>query len=74
MSYRKFLSTVFLLYVVLGCWKGHLAVFEGSAEEPRQIYPKKIDALPEDDQEALAEGILIRDPRRLEELLRDYLS
>ncbi len=74
MRYRKFLSTVFLLYVVLGCWKGHLAVFEGNAEEPRQIYPQKIDALPEDDQEALAEGILIRDPRRLEELLRDYLS
>ncbi len=74
MRYRKFLSTILLLYVVLGCWKGHLAVFEGAAEEPRQIYPRKIEALPEEDRKALEEGILIRDPRRLEALLKDYLS
>ena len=72
--HQGFAAWALLLYVVLGSWKGYLAVFEGAAEEPRQIYPVKIEALPEEDRQALAEGILIRSPDRLKALLEQYLS
>lgn len=74
MRHTRLAATILLLYVILGSWKGYLAVFEGAAKEPRQIYPLKIEALPAEDQQALAEGILIRSPNRLRELLEDYLS
>ena len=72
--HKGFVAAALLLYVVLGSWKGYLAVFEGAAEEPRQIYPLKIDTLPEDAQQALLGGILVRSPDRLKELLEQYLS
>lgn len=74
MRHKGFALWALLLYVILGSWKGYLAVFEGAAEEPRQIYPLKIEALPAQDQQALLDGILIRCPNRLNELLEDYLS
>lgn len=73
MKNRMWLA-VLLLYVVLGNWKGYLALFDGGKEEPRQIYPLLVVSLPEADQKALDEGILIRNDRRLQQLLEDYLS
>lgn len=67
-------SLLLAMYLVLGCWKGYLALFEQDASEPRQIYPTKIDTLPQADQDALAEGIIVRNDRRLQQLLEDYLS
>ena len=71
---RRALSIALALYLVLGCWKGHIALFEEGAEEPRQIFPNKVSSLPEADQAALIEGILIRNERDLNQLLEDYLS
>ena len=65
---------VLLLYVILGNWKGYLALFEGEAAEPRQIYPKLVEELSEEDQNALNEGVLIRNDRLLKQLLEGYLS
>ena len=62
------------LFVVVGSWKGYLAVFREAESEPWQIYPTKVSSLPLSDQKALEKGILIRNERDLEQLLEDYLS
>ncbi len=74
MVLRKILCTVCMLYVVLGSWKGYVAIFEENKEEPRQIFPYLVASLPEEDQKALEKGIIVRSDRKLQELLEDYLS
>lgn len=71
---QKMISTLLALYVVLGTWKGYVALFEKGAEEPRQIFPTPVSSLPPADQAALEAGIPIRNQRNLEQLLEDYLS
>ena len=74
MMKRKLASAVLAMYVVLGCWKGYVALFNEGAQEPRQIFPTPVAALPPADQEALEEGIPVRNDRDLQQLLEDYLS
>lgn len=74
MNRRSVLSAALALYLVLGNWKGHIALFDEGAPEPRQIFPNKVSSLPEADQAALESGILIRNERDLNRLLEDYLS
>ena len=71
---KKARAVILALYMVLGSWKGYLALFEKGAEEPRQIYPYPIEALPSADQHALAAGIPIHSDRQLQQFLEDYLS
>ena len=71
---KRILSSLLALYVVLGSWKGYVALFEKGHEEPRQIYPTQITSLPEADQIALQNGIIIRNQRDLDQLLEDLLS
>ena len=70
---RSFVSAL-VLYLLLGSWKGYLALFENGKEEPRQIFPCQISTLPEADQAALEEKITIRNDRDLQQALEDYLS
>lgn len=70
---RGFLS-VLVLYLLLGSWKGYVALFENGSEEPRQIFPCQVSSLPEADQLALEEKIPIRNDRDLQQVLEDYLS
>lgn len=70
----KLFQTLLALYLVLGCWKGYVALFDKGAAEPRQIFPTPVEALPEADRQALEEGIVIRNDRDLNQLLEDYLS
>ncbi len=74
MRYKNRLSALLLLYLVLGTWKGYIALFEGGKTEPKQIYPTQIASLPETDQASLEKGIIVRNDRDLEALLDDYLS
>lgn len=62
------------LYLLLGSWKGYVALFENGQEEPKQIFPCPVDSLPEADQQALAEKIPFRNQRDLQQALEDYLS
>ena len=71
---RKSISLVIALYLVLGTWKGYIALFEGDSSEPRQIYPNQVFSLPPCDQKALEEGIIIRSEEKLQQLLEDFLS
>jgi len=74
MKFPGMLTTAFALYLILGTWKGYVALFQEDATEPRQIFPCKVISLPEADQTALEEGIIIRNERDLNQLLEDYLS
>lgn len=74
MFVRRLLSSLLALYVILGSWKGYVALFDEDATEPRQIYPCKVISLPQADQQALESGILIRNQRDLDRLLEDFLS
>ena len=72
---RKKLFSIFLaLYVVLGTWKGYVALFDKGKDEPRQIFPNTVASLPQEDQAALEKGIVVRNDRQLQQLLEDYLS
>ena len=74
MKTHRLLTAVILLYLVIGTWKGYVALFDQCAQEPRQIFPCPVAALPQCDQDALAQGIIVRNQRDLEQLLEDYLS
>jgi len=74
MVFRRLVTSALLLYVILGSWKGYVALFEEEAAEPRQIFPCKVASLPLSDQQALENGIVIRNSRDLNRLLEDFLS
>lgn len=74
MRKRKQISALLLLYLVLGTWKGYVALFDGGKPEPRQIFPTAVASLPELDQLTLENGIIVRNDRDLQALLDDYLS
>lgn len=72
---RKRPITAFLaLSLVLGSWKGYLALFEKGSPEPRQIFPCSVSSLPTADQQMLESGIPIRNAEQLRQALEDYLS
>ena len=49
-------------------------MFRPGKEEPWQIYPTPVSSLPEEDRKALEEGIVVRNRRKLEQLIEDYTS
>ena len=74
MKSGRLLPVILALYVVVGTWKGYVALFDQGAAEPKQIFPCPVEALPESDQQALEKGIIVRNQRDLQQLLEDYLS
>ena len=74
MKKMRLAAAFFALYVVIGTWKGYVALFDPGAAEPKQIFPCPVEALPEIDQQALENGIIVRNQRDLQQLLEDYLS
>ena len=74
MLWKRIFLSALVLYLLLGSWKGYLALFEKGSQEPKQIFPCQISTLPEADQAALAEKIPIRNDRDLQQALEDYLS
>lgn len=71
---KRFFPALLALYLILGSWKGYVAIFEKDSAEPRQIFPTQVASLPLSDQTALAAGIIVRNQRDLNRLLEDYLS
>ena len=74
MLWKKPLVKMLVLYLILGSWKGYVALFEKGKEEPKQIFPCPVDSLPEEDQQILTEGLPIHSQKALQEALEDYLS
>lgn len=71
---QRTISALLVLHLILGSWKGYVALFRPDKEEPWQIFPTTVSSLPPADQQALEEGILIRNDKKLQQLLEDYLS
>ena len=71
---KRWLARVCTFVVILGAWKGYIALVDKGASEPRQIFPTMIASLPPADQAALESGIIVRNDRDLNQLLEDYLS
>lgn len=74
MLWKRNILIVLMLYLLLGSWRGYVALFDKGSEEPRQIFPCPVDTLPEQDQQALEKKIIIRNERDLQQALEDYLS
>ena len=74
MLWKRTIPFLLALYLLLGSWKGYVALFDSGKEEPRQIFPCPVDTLPEKDRLALEEKIPIRNQRDLQQALEDYLS
>lgn len=74
MLWKRHLCILIIFYLILGSWKGYVALFEKNASEPRQIFPCTVISLPEADQAAIEQGIPIRNQRDLQQILEDYLS
>lgn len=71
---HKTASLLLLLGLILGSYKGYVALFEEGATEPRQIFHYKVETLPPADQVALESGIPVRDMDRLAQLMEDFFS
>lgn len=74
MRWRGLSSVIAAFLVIVGSWKGYLALFDPGKQEPKQIFSRLVSSLPEADQKALEAGISVRNQRDLESLLEDYLS
>ena len=74
MLWKRHFPVLLALYLLLGSWKGYVALFENGSEEPRQIFPCPVSALPDPDRTALEQKIPIRNQRDLQQVLEDYLS
>ncbi len=74
MLWKRHIPLLLALYLLLGSWKGYVALFEKGQEEPRQIFPCPVAALPEADQKKLEARLPIRNQRDLQQILEDYLS
>ena len=59
---------------VLREWNGQIGLFQGDAPEPTQVYEVTVAALPEEEQQRLQAGIVIRDEEMLVELIDNYTS
>lgn len=66
--------TLTALGLMLGSFRGFLALYDTGCDEPRQIYPCRVDSLPAPDRLALEEGIPVRSHRELQQLLEDFTS
>lgn len=74
MGSPRILTCVLLAGMILGTYRGQLALWTEGATEPLTVYPCHISMLPETDQHRLLVGIPIENQRRLHSLLEDYLS
>ena len=71
---NRILSLCLLLFLVLGCHKGYVALWKEPEPEPVRVFPYPVSALPPADQKALEHGITIGSSEELARLLEDYLS
>lgn len=62
------------LALILGSYRGYLALYASGSAQPRQVYPLPVAALPQADQQALSTGMILDSEAALAQLLEDYLS
>ena len=72
-KYRQLYLTLILGFI-LGIRSGQIALWREGGTKPVHIFPYQVEMLPQEAQDALAEGIPIESIRQLEELAENYLS
>ena len=72
---RKFCSYLTLFFlIILGAYRGYIAIWTTNTAAPTKVFPYSIQSLPKVDQEKLEKGIEINSWEELYQLLQDYLS
>lgn len=71
---RNLFASLLTAGLVLGSFRGYVALFDKGKGEPRMVYPYATAALPQADQQALEAGIPVKSEEELRRLLEDYLS
>ena len=74
MKKRNYLYLTLFLSVLLGCYRGRLALFQEGRDIPIKVYAQEIRFLPEADQALVERGIPVTSREQLAYLLEDYLS
>lgn len=72
--FHRFLPVLLSLGLILGSFRGYVALFEDGKEEPRQVFPCRTETLPPADQLALEKGIPVLNEKVLQHLLEDFTS
>lgn len=68
------LRRILAFSLVLGSFRGYIALFDKGVSEPRYVYPYAVASLPEADRLALEQGIRVGNEEELSRLLEDFLS
>lgn len=59
---------------VIGEWEGKVAVFEGGADYPMQVFDTDVQGLPQEQRDNVLAGIPVQDAGELYLVLEDYTS
>ena len=71
---RHTLSTLFLLGFLVGIHEGRIALWKDGSSEPWRTFPCPVAMLPEEERNALKQGIRVDTMEDLNRLLENYLS
>ena len=70
--FHIYLSLLFTF--LLGIHEGNVALWIEPAREPAVVFPYRAALLPEQDRDALEQGIRVENSLVLQQLIEDYLS
>ena len=71
---RKWICNLLMLGMILGCYRGHVALWNSDKTRVLKEFPYPVTVLPPMDQAALEEGISIGNEQELAQFLEDFLS
>lgn len=74
MRKKQWFSLLLAFGFILGIHEGRIALWREGETKPAKVFPYRAEMLPEADQDALREGIVIPDENALSSILEDYLS
>ena len=67
-------SILLALGLILSSYRGYVALYQEGNQEPRQVFPYRVETLPVSDQLALEKGIPVLSEKALQYLLEDFTS
>ena len=68
------LAVLLALTFLLGVHDGYIALWRSGEPEPAEVFPYRVEYLPEADRKMLEEGIKITSMKQLNQFMEDYLS
>ena len=74
MKFQRFFCCLFLAGLLLGSYKGRIALWRDTDTEPWKVFPYPVSALPAEEQAALKKGIHVDTIEDLNRLLENFLS